>query len=183
MSAEGQAAPFTGAACPMFCLKSTDTGGNSNPERQSAFLHKKQRVIRKNSPYLKPCAFLCFCVIWWCFSIRNLAWKGAFMTKDMTSGSPMKHVLSFTIPLIFGNLFQQFYSMVDTIIVGRLLGTGPLAAVGSTGSINFLSSVSAWASVPAFPFRWHSASARRIFRPGSVLWGISFGFLPPFPCS
>ncbi len=87
------------------------------------------------------------------------------MTKDMTSGSPMKHVLSFTIPLIFGNLFQQFYSMVDTIIVGRLLGTGPLAAVGSTGSINFLSSVSAWASVPAFPFRWHSASARRIFRP------------------
>ena len=85
------------------------------------------------------------------------------MTKDMTSGSPMKHVLSFTIPLIFGNLFQQFYSMVDTIIVGRLLGTGPLAAVGSTGSINFLSSVSARASVPAFPFRWHSASARRIF--------------------
>src|SRR5699024_2146917 len=37
-----------------------------------------------------------------------------------------------------GNLFQQFYSMVDTIIVGRFLGTGPLAAVGSTGSINFL---------------------------------------------
>ena len=57
------------------------------------------------------------------------------MTKDMTSGSPMKHVLSFTIPLIFGNLFQQFYSMVDTIIVGRLLGTGPLAAVGSTGAL------------------------------------------------
>ena len=41
-------------------------------------------------------------------------------------------------PLMFGNLFQQFYSMVDTIIVGRFLGTGPLAAVGSTGSINFL---------------------------------------------
>ena len=39
------------------------------------------------------------------------------MTKDMTSGSPMKHVLSFTIPLIFGNLFQQFYSMVDTISI------------------------------------------------------------------
>ena len=121
----------------MFCLEIHRYRRNSSPERQSEFLHKKQRVIRKNSPYLKPCAFLCFCVIWWCFSIRNLAWKGAFMTKDMTSGSPMKHVLSFTIPLIFGNLFQQFYSMVDTIIVGRLLGTGPLAAVGSTGSINF----------------------------------------------
>ena len=60
------------------------------------------------------------------------------MTKDMTSGSPAKLILRFTIPLIFGNLFQQFYSMVDTIIVGRFLGTQSLAAVGSTGSVNFL---------------------------------------------
>ena len=49
----------------------------------------------------------------------------------------MKLILGFTIPLLFGNLFQQFYSMVDTIIVGRVLGTGPLAAVGSTGSVTF----------------------------------------------
>lgn len=48
----------------------------------------------------------------------------------MTSGSPMKLILGFSIPLLFGNLFQQFYSMVDTMIVGRVLGTGPLAAVG-----------------------------------------------------
>ena len=47
------------------------------------------------------------------------------MTKDMTVGSPMKLVLGFTVPLMFGNLFQQFYSMVDTIIVGKFLGTGP----------------------------------------------------------
>lgn len=60
------------------------------------------------------------------------------MTKDMTQGSPMKLILGFCIPLIFGNLFQQFYSMVDTIIVGRYLGVNALAAVGSTGSINFL---------------------------------------------
>lgn len=60
------------------------------------------------------------------------------MTKDMTTGSPMKLVLGFSIPLIFGNLFQQFYSMVDTVIVGRFLGTQALAAVGSTGSLNFL---------------------------------------------
>ena len=60
------------------------------------------------------------------------------MTKEMTHGSPMKLILGFTIPLLFGNLFQQFYSMVDTIIVGRVLGTGPLAAVGSTGSVTFL---------------------------------------------
>ena len=50
----------------------------------------------------------------------------------------MKLILGFSIPLLFGNLFQQFYSMVDTMIVGRVLGTGPLAAVGSTGSITFL---------------------------------------------
>ena len=60
------------------------------------------------------------------------------MTKDMTSGSPTRLILRFTIPLIFGNLFQQFYSMVDTIIVGRFLGSQSLAAVGSTGSLNFL---------------------------------------------
>lgn len=60
------------------------------------------------------------------------------MTKDMTQGSPTHLILRFTIPLVFGNLFQQFYSMVDTIIVGRFLGKNSLAAVGSTGSINFL---------------------------------------------
>lgn len=60
------------------------------------------------------------------------------MTKDMTSGSPMRHVLSFTAPLIFGNLFQQLYSLVDVIIVGNLLGSKAFAAVGSTGSISFL---------------------------------------------
>lgn len=60
------------------------------------------------------------------------------MTKDMTHGSPIKLILKFTIPLIFGNLFQQFYSMVDTIIVGRYLGKEALAGVGSTGSVNYM---------------------------------------------
>lgn len=60
------------------------------------------------------------------------------MTRDMTSGSPMKLILGFSIPLLLGFLFQQFYSLVDTLIVGRYLGVDPLAAVGSTGSINFL---------------------------------------------
>ena len=60
------------------------------------------------------------------------------MTKDMTSGSPMKLILGFSIPLLFGFLFQQFYNIVDMIIVGRFLGVDDLAAVGSTGSINFL---------------------------------------------
>ena len=60
------------------------------------------------------------------------------MTKDMTKGSPMKLILGFSIPLFFGFLFQQFYSLVDTLIVGRFLGKENLAAVGATGSINFL---------------------------------------------
>ena len=60
------------------------------------------------------------------------------MTKDMTSGSPLKMILFFSIPVLLGNLFQQFYNMVDTIIVGRYLGEEALAAVGSTGSLMFL---------------------------------------------
>ncbi len=60
------------------------------------------------------------------------------MTKDLTVGSPMKLILGFTIPTLFGMLFQQFYNLVDTMIVGKLLGAQALAAVGSTGSINFL---------------------------------------------
>ncbi|MDD5863625.1 MAG: MATE family efflux transporter [Firmicutes bacterium] len=59
-------------------------------------------------------------------------------TRDLTTGSPMKLILSFMLPLIFGLLFQQFYSMVDTIVVGKFLGVDALAGVGSTGSINFL---------------------------------------------
>lgn len=60
------------------------------------------------------------------------------MTKDMTTGNPVKLILFFSIPLLIGNIFQQFYSMVDTIIVGRFLGVKALAAVGSTSSMSFL---------------------------------------------
>ena len=59
-------------------------------------------------------------------------------TKDMTTGSSMKLILGFAVPLLMGMLFQQVYSLVDTIIVGRFLGVNALAAVGATGSINFL---------------------------------------------
>ena len=60
------------------------------------------------------------------------------MTRDMTKGSPVRQILSFCIPLLIGNLFQQFYNLADSIIVGRMLGTAAFAAVGSTGSLNFL---------------------------------------------
>ncbi len=60
------------------------------------------------------------------------------MNRDMTHGSPMKTIVGFTIPIFIGNVFQQFYSMVDTIVVGQFVGTDALAAVGSTGTIMFL---------------------------------------------
>ncbi len=59
-------------------------------------------------------------------------------TQDLTVGSPMKLILSFMLPLTFGLLFQQFYSMMDALVVGKTLGVEALAGVGSTGSISFL---------------------------------------------
>ena len=59
-------------------------------------------------------------------------------TKDLTVGSPMKLLIGFITPLLLGMLFQQFYNMVDTMVVGRFLGVDALAGVGSTGSISFM---------------------------------------------
>ena len=59
------------------------------------------------------------------------------MTKDLTVGSPMGLILNFGMPTLLGMLFQQFYNLMDTMIVGKLLGAQALAAVGSTSSINF----------------------------------------------
>ena len=53
------------------------------------------------------------------------------MTKDLTSGSPLKVILLFSLPLVLGNLFQQFYALADTIIVGRFCGVSALASVGA----------------------------------------------------
>ena len=60
------------------------------------------------------------------------------MENSLISGSPMKLILRFAFPVLLGMLFQQFYNLVDTIIVGKLLGANALAAVGSTGALNFL---------------------------------------------
>lgn len=60
------------------------------------------------------------------------------MTKDMTTGNPVKLILAFSVPLLIGNIFQQFYNMVDAIIVGRYVGVEALAAIGATGSVTFL---------------------------------------------
>ena len=58
--------------------------------------------------------------------------------RSMTSGNIVQLLILFTLPLLIGNIFQQFYSMADTFIVGRTIGVDALAAVGCTGSITFL---------------------------------------------
>ena len=52
------------------------------------------------------------------------------LTRDMSYGRPIGHILAFSLPLIFGNLFQQMYSMVDTIIVGHTWAWTPLRRWG-----------------------------------------------------
>ena len=80
--------------------------------------------------------------------------------KDLTNGSPVKLILGFALPLLLGMLFQQFYSMVDTIIVGKFLGAKALAAVGSTGSINFMIVDSVWESAADLQFRLRRCSGQ-----------------------
>lgn len=60
------------------------------------------------------------------------------MQTDMTKGKPLTMMLRFAVPLLIGNIFQQFYTMMDTVIVGKFVGTKALAAVGATGGITFL---------------------------------------------
>lgn len=66
------------------------------------------------------------------------------MTNDMTSGNPIRLIASFMIPMCLSNIFQQFYSIADSIIAGQFLGVDALAAIGSTGSLLFL--VTGWLS-------------------------------------
>lgn len=59
-------------------------------------------------------------------------------TINMTTGSPVKHILIFSVPLLLGNIFQQFYNLADSIIVGKFINADALAAIGVTSSITFL---------------------------------------------
>ena len=60
------------------------------------------------------------------------------MTHDLTTGKPLRDIWQFAIPVLFGLLLQQVYSLVDTAIVGHALGVMALGGVGATGSVNFL---------------------------------------------
>ncbi len=64
------------------------------------------------------------------------------MTNDMTTGSPVKLIIRFMIPMCLGNIFQQFYNIADSIVAGQFIGVDALAAIGSTGSLIFL--VTGW---------------------------------------
>ena len=55
--------------------------------------------------------------------------------KDMTAGSPGKLIITFAIPMMLGNIFQQFYTMADTMIVGQVVGVEALAAVGGMAGV------------------------------------------------
>ncbi len=103
--------------------------------------------------------------------------------RDMTTGSPMKLVIGFTVPLLFGFLFQQLYSFVDTAIVGKTLGADQLAAVGCTGSLNFLilgfcNGLCAGFAIPiAQSFGAHEESEMRCYLANAIYICVGFSLV------
>ena len=102
------------------------------------------------------------------------------LTKDLTRGNPFGLILGFAVPLLLGYVFQQFYTVVDTIIVGKFLGVQDLAAVGSTGAVNFLvigfcmGLCSGFAIPVAQKFGAHDYSAMRRFVYAAALLTAAF---------
>ena len=70
-------------------------------------------------------------------AVRRIIMKNNYV-KDMTTGDEFRLLLGFSVPMLIGNLFQQVYNLVDSVIVGQYVGAEALAAVGATGSISFL---------------------------------------------
>ncbi|MDO4555261.1 MAG: MATE family efflux transporter [Lachnospiraceae bacterium] len=60
------------------------------------------------------------------------------VTKDMTIGSPAKTLFFFAVPMVLGNIFQQFYSIIDSMVVGNFVGADALAAVGASTALTML---------------------------------------------
>ena len=58
--------------------------------------------------------------------------------KNMTQGNVTKLIMAFAIPVLLGNVFQQFYTMADTMMVGQILGVNSLAAIGASASLSNL---------------------------------------------
>ncbi|GAB3597540.1 MATE family efflux transporter [Microbacterium tumbae] len=72
------------------------------------------------------------------------------MSPSLTTGAPWRVILAFSVPLLIGNVVQQLYQFVDTVVVGRQLGVDALAAVGATGSLLFLLLGFAWGVTSGF---------------------------------
>lgn len=72
------------------------------------------------------------------------------MATSLTTGRPWRVILTFAVPLLIGNVVQQLYQVVDTVVVGRELGVNSLAAVGATGSLLFLLLGFAWGMTSGF---------------------------------
>lgn len=105
------------------------------------------------------------------------------MTRDMTKGSPIRRILEFCVPLLIGNLFQQFYNLADSIIVGRFIGVNAFAAVGSTGSLNFLVlgfalGICSGFAIPIAQSFGANDEARLRRQVGQAIWlGVAFSLL------
>lgn len=102
------------------------------------------------------------------------------MATSLTTGRPWRVILSYSIPLLLGNVVQQLYQFVDAIVVGRHLGVGSLAAVGATGSLLFLLLGFAWGLTSGFAIpvaqaygARDDAAVRRSVATGVLLTGIT----------
>ena len=95
------------------------------------------------------------------------------MVRDMTTGNSAKQILKFSLPLLIGTVFQQFYNMVDSIIVGKFLGTQPFAAVGMTGSITFFVLGLVFGACSGFAIQWRRTSARTTKPACAAAWPTS----------
>lgn len=71
-------------------------------------------------------------------ALRRFALKKKDSTLNMTEGNTVGLLLTFAFPMLIGNVFQQFYNLIDSVIVGKLVGADALAAIGATNSITFL---------------------------------------------
>ena len=83
---------------------------------------------------------------------------GETRVTDMTNGSVYRHILTFMLPLMIGNLFQQFYNLVDSVVVGNYMGADALAAVGTCGSLSY------FFFALSSGLHWHRHSGVPVFR-------------------
>lgn len=98
------------------------------------------------------------------------------MTQDLTVGKPISRIWQFAVPVLFGLLLQQVYSLVDTAIVGHALGVMALGGVGATGSVNFLVLGFCGGLCTGMAIRWRRRSARASTGSCAAMWRAVSGW-------